>query len=66
MEYFSVGLMNKIESAKNLLSRSRASAAGEKSRIMQSGEGQRREGNSLVGESSQPLLLNCMVSRHEA
>lgn len=47
MEYFSVGLMNKIESAKNLLSRSRASAAWEKSKIMQSGEGQKNEGNSL-------------------
>lgn len=42
-----IGLMNKTESAKNLLNTGRACAAGEKSRIMQSGEGQRREGNSF-------------------
>lgn len=49
--------MNQIESAKNLLSTSRASAAREMSRIMQSGGMQKREGNSLVVKSSQPVFL---------
>lgn len=43
MQYLSIDLMNKIESAKNLLSTSRTKAAREKSRIIISGEGSRRE-----------------------
>lgn len=53
---FCVGLMNKIESAQNLLSSS--SAAAEKSRIMQLSRGKRREGNS-IWEINSVYMVSC-------
>lgn len=58
---FSVGLMNKIESAKNLLSRS--SAAAENSRIIQlRRRAEERRQPFLFEKSTQSVFLNCMVS----